>query len=455
VDARAANRSLLQDLRALRECPRELWLVLAATALEYVGVYSFLSTLALWLTSDFGFGDQAAGWWAAEFSLLISLVAFLVGPIADVLGIRRTLVLSFGLSALLRGAMALAPSAFTALLALNAFAFAYASGSPALQTSVHRYSTASTRSFAFTLWYVALNVGGVVSGELVDATRAPFVDPVTRKLVTRTLVLPVLGATSLSAYRAVMGLGAFTAGAAFALVLLLRTRVEKARRDEDGAPAARRNPLRVLAEAIGEKAFWRFMLLLGLLALVKMMFQHMQFTWPKYVTRELGDEFPWGKIWALNSLLILVFAPLAAALTRRLPVFDVLLYGALISAASPFLLCLGSSYTHQVVMVVMFTVGEALWSPRSYEYTVAIAPPGRESTYVSLSSLPWFVAKFFVGPASGYLLAAWCPASGPRHAALLWLVIGITTMLGPVGILALRKVIEGKGRRLGETAGAS
>ena len=59
------NTSLKEDLRALLACPRELWLVYTATFLEYVGVFSFLQTLPLWLTSDHGYDDKGAGWWAA------------------------------------------------------------------------------------------------------------------------------------------------------------------------------------------------------------------------------------------------------------------------------------------------------------------------------------------------------------------------------------------------------
>ena len=439
------RRSLRDDLRALSRSPRELWLVFAASTFEYVGVFSFLVTLALWLTSDFRLNDQRAGWWAATFSSLSTLFMFFVGSIADVLGIRRTLVLSFGLSAVLRAAMALAPSTAVALPALIGFAFAFAASSPVLQASVHRYSTREARAFAFSLWYVSFNVGGVISGVVVDAVRTPFLDPLAHKLVTRIVTLPLLGPTTMSAYRAIMGLGTLSAGVAFVVTLLLRSRVEREWSEGEGVRgAAPGNALNVLVAVARDKAFWRFLLLLALLSLVKMMFQHMHFTWPKYVTRELGDDFPWGKLWGLNSLLILGLAPLATLLTRNRPVFEVLLIGAFISAASPFVLCFGSSYPFQLAMVLVLTVGEALWSPRSYEYTIAIAPPGRESTYASLAALPFFLAKFLVGPASGYLLAAFCPAIGPRRPAILWAVIGVTTMIGPVGIFALRRVIQGR-----------
>ena len=90
----------------------------------------------------------------------------------------------------------------------------------------------------------------------------------------------------------------------------------------------------------------------------------------------------------------------------------------------------------------MLTVGEALWSPRSYEYNVSIAPPGREATYVSLAVLPYFLAKFFVSMTAGRLLTAYCPPVGERHTAIMWSIIGLMTMLGPMGILAFRKVIN-------------
>jgi hypothetical protein len=148
-----------------------------------------------------------------------------------------------------------------------------------------------------------------------------------------------------------------------------------------------------------------------------------------------------GKVWALNSLMILGLAPLGTALTRRFRPLDVLLVGAFFTAASPFVLCFGSSMPYQLGMILVLTVGEALWSPRLYEYSVSIAPRGRETTYVSLAALPYFFAKFLVGPTSGYLLATYVPEQGVRNAAVLWAIIGITTMIGPVGVYLLRKRI--------------
>ena len=97
--------------------------------------------------------------------------------------------------------------------------------------------------------------------------------------------------------------------------------------------------------------------------------------------------------------------------------------------------------------IVVLSFGEALCLPRLYEYTAVIAPRGRESSYMSLSALPMFFAKMIVGPMGGYLLTQYCPEKGPRNSSMMWFIIGMTTILGPILIFFLRGVIEGKNRK--------
>lgn len=447
-DDREEKTSYWQDVLTLLRCPRELWLTYAALLLEYIGLYSFMSVLSLWLSSDFHFDDNKASNWFGVFSALLSLFAFLVGAIADVVGTRRTLIFSFGAAMLTRTIMSLSTSSTLAVTALVAYSFALASGSPVLQTAVQKYSTKRTVSVAFSLFYITLNIGGVLSGVLIDRTKAFFVSPETKKLVARTVNLPFLGATELSAYRAIIGLGTITAAIAFLATLFVRSddklpaAAEKRSEQEEQPKKKASNPFAVLAEVGRDSAFWRFMLLMAFLVLVKAIFVHMHSTWPKYITRERGEAFDWGSLWALNSVLILIFVPIVTAFTRKIPAFRVIIIGSFITAASPFIFALGSSTSIQVAGIVVLTIGEALWSPRSYEYNVSIAPPGREATYVSLAVLPYFMAKFFVAMTAGKLLTAYCPPTGPRNPVIMWSIIGVVTMLGPVGILALRNVIR-------------
>jgi hypothetical protein len=254
--------------------------------------------------------------------------------------------------------------------------------------------------------------------------------------------IPILGARPMTANGAIMAFGFVFAALAVVVVLMIRKGFED-RRDPDDesvtlsggeASPKKAGVISALRDVVTDKTFWRFIVLLVFLSIVRMMFQHMHFTWPKYVTRVEGDSFPVGTVWSLNSFLILFLAPLGTAITRKAKPFTVLLVGAFISSMSPFVLCFGSAMPFQIAMVVTLTIGEALWSPRLYEYNLSIAPRGREATYVALAALPYFLAKFLVGPTSGYLLANLCPEHGVRHVATMWAIIGMVTMVGPVGI---------------------
>ena len=88
------------------------------------------------------------------------------------------------------------------------------------------------------------------------------------------------------------------------------------------------------------------------------------------------------------------------------------------------------------------SVGEAIWSPRLYEYAAAIAPKGQEASYMALSVLPYFFAKFGAGSLSGWLLARYCPEAGPRDIATLWALVGGMALVTPVGAFLFRKYIQ-------------
>ena len=94
------------------------------------------------------------------------------------------------------------------------------------------------------------------------------------------------------------------------------------------------------------------------------------------------------------------------------------------------------------LFVLFLSIGEAFYSPRLYEYTAAIAPKGQEASYMAMSSLPFFLAKVAVGPLSGLLLSRFCPETGPRQSGTLWLIIGLSTMIAPVGLFAFQRFIR-------------
>ena len=91
--------------------------------------------------------------------------------------------------------------------------------------------------------------------------------------------------------------------------------------------------------------------------------------------------------------------------------------------------------------LIVFSIGEAFYSPRVYEYAAAIAPPGQEASYGSLAYLPFLVGKLLVGT-GGWLLAAYVPEHGPRHPGTMWLIFALAASIAPIGLILFRSYIR-------------
>jgi MFS family permease len=176
-----------------------------------------------------------------------------------------------------------------------------------------------------------------------------------------------------------------------------------------------------------------------------------------------------GKLSAINSIMIILLVPVVGALTQRFAAYRMVVIGGAICAAGVFIMALptewflpavntaigqwlghgylgvkGSIHPYYIMAaayLTVFSIGEAFYSPRVYEYAAAIAPPGQEASYGSLAYLPFLVGKLLVG-AGGWLLAAFCPENGPRHSATMWLIFALAASVAPVGLLLLRRYIR-------------
>ncbi len=220
-----------------------------------------------------------------------------------------------------------------------------------------------------------------------------------------------------------------------------------------------------------QQAFHRFLAFMALVVGVRMIFYHTNYTMPDFAIRELGKGAPFAQVCnMLNSLLILVLVPICGALSGRFSAYRMVTVGSSISALSVFILVLppgwfqaladgwlGDVIVHHWLKVpgpvnplylsiffftVVLSVGEAIWSPRLYEYAAAIAPKGQEASYMALSVLPYFFAKFGAGSMSGKLLSHYCPEVGARNIAMMWAWVGIMALITPVGMIVFRKYIQ-------------
>lgn len=148
--------------------------------------------------------------------------------------------------------------------------------------------------------------------------------------------------------------------------------------------------------------------------------------------REFGNDVPKGTIYSINPALIIILVPLVSAVSSKTDPLIMIHHGSYISAASVFILAISTSIPASILFVCVLSIGESMWSPRLYDYTMSVVKEGREGTHMALSSAPLFLAKLPVGFISGFLLQEYCPKDGERHSKLMWLIIGLATVVSPI-----------------------
>lgn len=472
------SAGFLRSFTVLSGAVRELWLVFGTKFLTILAYAVMNSTLILWLSVDLGYKDVPAGNLVALWSALMTLITVLVGSLVDSMGLRRAFILGAGICMVARGFMTFGEASWLALaLGLFPLAVGEAFLTPVMVAAVRRYSTTAQRSISFSIFYAMMNVGFFVGNLLFDFVRSGLGE-------YGRFVIPLLG-TELTTYRTLF-LISFLLSVPNLLIFcfLLREGVEAT--DEGvritptqraaSAGAALKDALLGAAKIFSglwrQSAFYKFLVFLTLVVAVRLIFYHMHYTYPKFGIRELGPGAPIGRLWAINPLFIIFLVPIVGALTQKVSAYRMVMIGSAISAGSVFIMALPTAwfeglaagafgrilgqtwlglsgdvhpyYVMITIFIVFLSIGEAMWSPRLYEYSAAIAPKGQEASYMSLSYLPFFLAKFFAGGLSGVLLFHYVPETGARNPQMLWLVIAATTMITPIGLLVFRRFIQVK-----------
>lgn len=196
--------------------------------------------------------------------------------------------------------------------------------------------------------------------------------------------------------------------------------------------------------AFNDRLFWQLMLFSAIMTGVNLVFRHMDATFPKYIVRAIGPNAPYGTLYSINPLMIIFMVPISQAVLSKYDAYKCITVGSFVAALSVLFLCLQNdgSYWSSVCFIVALSIGEAIYSPRVYEYTMLIAPKGHEGLYTMLSSAPMFAAKLVVGVMSGFLLEEFCPLNPPRRCAIMWLVVAATSIVSPLLLVACRRCIH-------------
>jgi MFS family permease len=460
--APAGIGAFIAKFTVLKSAGRELWLTFLIKFLIYTAYSITNKTLVLWLSKDLGFSDQAAGalvgWvWAPAMTIF----TLLAGSLTDAIGLRRTFFLGVAICTFARSVMVLTTSPTLALVAgLLPLAIGEALGTPVLLAATRVYSTTAQRSISFSIIYALMNVGYFVAGYVFDFVRsldihlniAGFQPTAHEQLFAVSLALEIV---------------------LFPTIYFLRRRAERERKTYPTVQATVRasaaETIDLFRRLIGQSGFYRLLVFFLFIGFLKAIFLQMDYVFPKFGDREMGLHAPVGKLAGINAIIIIILAPIVGALTQRIASYRMVIIGSVICAAGVFIMALpadwfvaaangalGSALGHgylqltgavhpyyimSALYLTVFSIGEAFYSPRVYEYAASIAPPGQEASYGSLAYIPFLVGKLLIGT-SGWLLASFCPEHGECHAGKLWLIFALAASIAPIGLIVFQRYIR-------------
>jgi proton-dependent oligopeptide transporter, POT family len=463
---RLAIDKIVRPYSDLAHAPRAMWYVIGAFALDSMAYFGLLTLMTTYLSQDLHWGDKYAAITVSLFTMSVTLAMLGIGSVAESFGLRRAILAALAIAVVGRSIYSLAPCApaawSTMAMVLFGLALAAFSGGilqPVCYSGVRQFTDEKTSSMGYAMIYAFMNLGIVVVGEV-----SAYVRPAVQGIIDAhghsgpsDGFLSWLAHVAGSGVQAVNWICCGISVLGLVLMFFLLTRRAEATRlrpeTTDKSPDAPSIPWTTRMKNYftdGPFGNARFLFFVFMLLPVQTLFAHQWLTMPQYILRaypqEVSDHMEQLVNW-INPGIIFFGVPLFTALTRRVNVYTMMVIGTLVSALPTFLLCIGPHFSLLIVYLVVFSIGEALWSARFLEYAAELAPAGRVAQYMGLAQVPWLLAKGTTGLYSGFLLAAYCPDKTPAsqlQTGTLWLIYGCIAISTPMGLwLARRWVMKG------------
>ena len=495
-------------VKGLWGSPRDMWLLFLYKVLEYTAYASMNMALVLWLSKDCGLGDISAGFYILVWSTMLSVMAMVAGALVDTIGIRRTLIISIIFLMISRFFMAWVTNPWLIFfLGFLPLAIGFAIVGPLVSVAIKRYTTKEGAALGFGLFYVVMNLAYAIGGWFFDWVRDTYAQKDAVGKILDENFGTVLYGMHFSTYQLFFVFGFLFTCVSLFVIMFIRDGVEMTEdgiivnppKEHGSGLAALKNATiataKMIYSVIREPYFWVFIGMLAITVFVRFVFFHFHYTFPKYGIRVLGEGAKIGSIYGvLNPVLIIFLVPLVASITKKVSSYRLMIVGSFISSLSCFIAVMPASwfaawtpsvigdlifikwlgmadsvealmaapppseYWPLIIFITVFTVGEAIWSPRLMQFTAEIAPKGKEGSYIALSVLPFFAAKFVAGPMSGWLVSRYTPldeagkalASYPEH-HMVWIWIGGMAVFTPILLLIFRNFFK-KGAEVGVEA---
>ncbi|MGA6980525.1 MAG: MFS transporter, partial [Candidatus Sulfotelmatobacter sp.] len=148
----------------------------------------------------------------------------------------------------------------------------------------------------------------------------------------------------------------------------------------------------------------RFMWFLMIFTGYWVVFWQQYISLPGYIHGFINSHADVEIILVTDGLTVICLTLAVNLLTRRIPAFQAVILGTLITSLSWLILAFHPTIWGAIVSLLVLALGEIIQQPRYYEYIALLAPPGQQGTYMGFAFLPIGIGSLIGGWFGGTLM---------------------------------------------------
>ncbi len=404
------------------------WIANISEIFERLSYYGAFASLALYLQGKLNFSTEQTGTLTGIFGGMVWFLAIFGGAAADRLGFRRALSMAYLILAASYfligsiGASWLAPvrnavplSLFVGcILVLPALGVSLVK--PCVVGTTARASKENVRSIGYSIYYTMVNIGGAAGPFFASwAHRHLGVENVYRVAAIGVFAMffvvlfffreprqagdapPPSIATVARNFCIVVGNHRLVLPV---LLIALLLRIGTWVRPSFSVPSWIWVALLTLVLA----GLSRFMWFLALFTGYWIVFWQQYISLPGYIHGYINANADAEMVLVTDGVTVICLTLAINLLTRKIPAFQAVILGTVITSASWLILAFRPTIWGAVLSLFVLALGEMIQAPRYYEYISRLAPPGQQGTYMGFAFLPIGIGSLIGGWFGGMLV---------------------------------------------------
>ena len=388
---------------------REIWILAIITFINRAGTM-VLPFLSKYLKEDLDFTYSQVGWVMVCFGAGSMIGSWLGGKLSDKIGFYKIMVFSLFTSGLLffviqyiRSFEGLCLAMFSIMIIADMFR-------PAMFVSLGAYAKPEVRTRALTLVRLAVNLGFAAGPALGG------------------LIIIGVGYQGLFW---IDGTSCITSILIFTLLVKEKKKIDFKGLHEEGIMQPR--------SVFKDRPFWLFLFCSFLTAVV---FFQLFTTIPLYHKEWYGlTEFHTGLLMSFNGLMVFFLEmPLVGYFERKnVSKIKIIFWGAVLMAASLFVLLINIWIGILIISIVFITFGEMFCFPFSNSFAMGRAPRGHEGRYMALYTMTFSLAHIVSAKTGMEIISHFGYSAN-------WFIMGVAGILAVLGTAILQRMVMQENR---------